>query len=46
MGSAGDGEEESYGDEQEDIIVRSCNYKQALTGMKVHDAGVQSKMGG
>ena len=47
MGSAGDGEEEeSDGDEQEDMIVRSRKYKQALTGMKVHDAGVQGKMGG
>ena len=47
LGSARDGEEEeSDGDKQEDMIVRSRKYKQALTGMKLHNAGVQGKMGG
>ena len=47
LGSAGDGEEEeSDRDEQENMIVRSHKYKQGLTSMKMHDAGVQGKMGG
>ena len=43
------GEPESDNDEEEeaeDLIVRSRKYKQALTGAKVHDAGVQGNMGG
>ena len=38
-----DNEEE---DKVEDFIVHSQRYKQALICMKVHDAGVQGKMGG
>ena len=39
-------EDDEEEDKVEDLIVRSQRYKQALTGMKVHDAGVQGKMGG
>ena len=49
-GSVG-GIEELNEDKKEEVkvkylIVCSQRYKQALAGMKVHDAGVQGKMGG
>ena len=39
-------EDDEAEDKVEDLIVCSRRYKQALTGMKVHDAGVQGKKGG
>lgn len=43
QGAESDNDEE---EEVEDLIVRGRKYRQALTGAKVHDAGVQGNMGG
>ena len=45
-GGADEPQDEEEAEAAEDLIVRSRKYKQALTGMKVHDAGVQGNMGG
>ena len=45
-GGADEPQDEEEAEAAEDLIVRSRKYKQALTGMKVHDTGVQGNIGG
>ena len=45
-GGADEPQDEEEAEAAEDLIVRSRKYKQALTGMKFHDAGMQGNIGG